>query len=85
MVTPQDLQRDAEERATRLVEENGFDSAEVYTAKMGRSREVQIYIRVPAGAPARPLEAWDDLRAPLVEALRGDDPNRFVTVTFSTR
>lgn len=85
MVTPQDLQREAEEHAHRLVEENGFDAAEVYTAKMGRSREVQIFIRVPRGAEPRALEEWDDLRAPIVEALRGDDPNRFVTVTFSTR
>lgn len=81
--TPLDMQGRAEACADRLVEDNNFESSEVYTAKMGRSYEVQIFVKVPEDDAPRTVAEWDALRAPVIEELGENDPNRFVNVTFT--
>ena len=82
--TPIEMQEKAERCAARLVEENGFESSEVYTSKMRRSYEVQIFIRVPHDDRPRKIQEWDELREPVIAELSDNDPNRFVTVTFTS-
>lgn len=82
--TPIEMQEKAERCVHRLVEENGFESSEVYTSKMVRSYEVQIFIRVPHDDRPRKIQEWDELREPVIAELSDNDPNRFVTVTFTS-
>lgn len=85
LVTPAALQDEAESVAAEVVASEGFVSSKVYAAKIGRSRQVEVLFLVPEGEAPRPLEEWDDIRTRVVDALRGDDPNHWITVAFTTR
>lgn len=84
LVTPESLRDEAEAVANRIVVEHRFESAHVYAAQIGRSRQVEIMFLVPSGHDAQPLEAWDRIRREVVERLSGGDENHWITVGFTT-
>ncbi|MDA4894134.1 cation diffusion facilitator family transporter [Microbacterium resistens] len=84
LATPSVLRDEAESVADRIVAEHGFRSAHVYTAQVGRSRQIEIAFLVPAGLDARTLEDWDLIRRRAVAELGDGDPNHWITVTFTT-
>lgn len=84
LTTPPDLQAEASAVAAETVAAEAFLDAEVYTARVGRSHQVEIVFLVPPDHPARPLTAWDDVRRRVVGRLGGDDPNHWITVSFTT-
>ena len=84
LVTPRDMQAHVEEVAADIVARHGFDGFRAYVAKVGRGRQIELYFLVPKGAPARPIEAWDELRDIISEELGEDTPDRWLTIVFTT-
>lgn len=85
LVTPPDVWDEAEQVAARTVETEGFSDFRLYVAQVGRAKQVEIAFHVPAGLAPRPLEDWDRIRAELQRRLGQDDPNHWITVSFTTR
>lgn len=83
LVTPADLKQHVDAVARAFVARHGFQSYRAYVAKVGRSREIELYFIVPAEAPARDIAAWDRLRDEIGEAIGGDGPDRWLTVVFT--
>jgi predicted Co/Zn/Cd cation transporter (cation efflux family) len=52
-------------------------------ARVGRSREIELYFIVPADAPARTIGEWDALRDEIGEAVGSEGPDRWLTVVFT--
>lgn len=84
MVTPADLKQQVNQIAARVVADQGFLSYQAYAAKVGRARQIEIYFIVPPHLPARTLEEWDALRDRIGEAIGGDNPDRWLTIAFTT-
>lgn len=83
LVTPADLKQHVDEVARAFVEKHGLVSYRAYVARVGRSREIELYFIVPAEAPARTIAEWDALRDE-IGALVGDEgPDRWLTVVFT--
>lgn len=83
LVTPADLKQHVDAVAQDFVARHGFDSYRAYVAKVGRSREIELYFIVPPEAPARDIAAWDRLRDEIGEAIGADGPDRWLTVVFT--
>lgn len=83
LVTPVDLKAHIDTVARAFVEKHGLESYRAYVARMGRSKEIELYFIVPADAPARTIGEWDALRDEIGEAVGGEGPNRWLTVVFT--
>jgi len=83
LVTPPDLKQHVDEVAQTFVERHGFASYRAYVAKVGRSREIELYFIVPPDMPARAIAVWDRLRDEIGEAVGGDSPDRWLTIVFT--
>lgn len=85
LVTPAALLDEAEQLAAEVVEAEGFVSAKVYAAQIGRSRQVEVVFLVRAGEAPRCLEEWDAIRGRVTDALGDGNRNHWITVAFTTR
>ncbi|QDL97213.1 cation transporter [Rhodopseudomonas palustris] len=83
LVTPIDLKKHLDTVATAFVEKHGFISYRAYVARVGRSKEIELYFIVPAEAPARTIGEWDALRDEIGDLVGDDGPNRWLTVVFT--
>jgi predicted Co/Zn/Cd cation transporter (cation efflux family) len=83
LVTPVDLKAHIDTVARAFVEKHGLESYRAYVARVGRSKEIELYFIVPADAPARTISEWDALRDEIGEAVGGEGPNRWLTVVFT--
>ncbi|GEO81051.1 cation diffusion facilitator family transporter [Pararhodospirillum oryzae] len=83
LVTPADLKAHVDKVARTFVEKHGLDSYRAYVARVGRSKEIELYFIVPADAPARTIGEWDALRAEIGEAVGGEGPDRWLTIVFT--
>lgn len=83
LMTPSDLREHVDAVAQACVEKHGFLAYRAYVARMGRSREVELYFIVPASAPARKIAEWDALRDEIGAAIGGEGPDRWLTVIFT--
>jgi len=83
LVTPGDLKQHVDAVAQAFVERHGLQSYRAYVAKVGRSREIELYFIVPPQMAAKTIEQWDAWRNEIGEALGGDGPNRWMTVVFT--
>ena len=83
LVTPGDLKLHVDAVAQAFVTRHGLQSYRAYVAKVGRSREIELYFIVPAGMAAKTIEEWDAWRNEVGEALGGEGPNRWLTVVFT--
>lgn len=85
LITPSGLHNRAEAIAKKVAEEEGFDSWRTYAARVGRACQVEVEFHVPAGGEPRPLEYWDDLRDQVGKVLDVENPDNWITVSFTTR
>jgi len=83
LVTPGDLKQHVDAVAQAFVERHGLQSYRAYVAKVGRSREIELYFIVPPQMAAKTIEQWDALRNEIGEAIGGEGPNRWLTVVFT--
>lgn len=83
MVTPPELRQLVDRVATETVAKQGFLDYRAYVAEVGRAEQIDLYFIVPPGHPARPIEDWDELRDEIGEAIGAEDPNRWLTITFT--
>ncbi len=84
LVTPVELKREVDAVAAATVARHGFLSYRAYVARVGRGRQIELYFIVPAGLPARTLEAWDAIRDEVGDALGAASPDRWLTIVFTS-
>lgn len=85
LITPDEVMESAERLAAATVEDEGFSTYRVSAAKTGRATQIDVVFLVPEGLPPRQLEDWDRIRAELGASLGHDDPNNWITISFTTR
>ena len=61
----------------------GFTTYSSHVAKIGRAQFIEINILVPAGYHVSSIEALDAIRREIREAMRGDSPQLWLTITFT--
>ncbi|MDR6715311.1 putative Co/Zn/Cd cation transporter (cation efflux family) [Pseudomonas hunanensis] len=83
LVTPIDLKQHVDSVAQAFVSKHGLQSYRAYVAKVGRSREIELYFIVPTDMPARTIAEWDALRNEVGDAVGGEGPDRWITVVFT--
>lgn len=83
MITPTDLKQRVDGIAASVVEEEGFETFRSYVAKVGRSRQIELYFIVRPDAVARSISAWDALRDNISDKIGGDGPDQWLTITFT--
>lgn len=83
LVTPGDLKQHVDAVAQAFVERHALQSYRAYVAKVGRSREIELYFIVPPQMAAKTIEQWDAWRNEIGEAIGGEGPNRWLTVVFT--
>lgn len=83
LVTPSDLKQHVDNVARAFVHKHGLQSFRAYVAKVGRSREIELYFIVPADMAARTIAEWDALRNEIGDAVGGEGPDRWITVVFT--
>lgn len=83
LVTPSDLKQHVDDVAQTFVAQHGLQSYRAYVAKVGRSREIELYFIVPATMAARTIAEWDALRDEIGNAIGGEGPDRWLTVVFT--
>ncbi|MBF8728906.1 MULTISPECIES: cation diffusion facilitator family transporter [Pseudomonas] len=83
LVTPSDLKQHVDDVAKAFVAQHGLQSYRAYVAKVGRSREIELYFIVPATMAARTIAEWDALRDQIGNAIGGEGPDRWLTVVFT--
>ena len=83
LVTPADLKQHVDEVAQAFVERHGMLGYRTYVAKVGRSREIELFFIVPAEMPARTIAEWDAWRDEIGNAIGGEGPDRWLTVLFT--
>lgn len=83
LVTPGDLKQHVDEVAQAFVERHSMLSYRAYVAKVGRSREIELYFIVPRTMAARNIAEWDAWRDEIGDAIGGEGPDRWLTVVFT--
>ena len=83
LVTPADLKQHVDTVAGAFVERHGLTSYRAYVARMGRSKEIELYFIVPPDAPARNIAEWDALRDEVGVLLGDEGPDRWLTIVFT--
>ncbi|MDR0281063.1 MAG: cation transporter [Paucimonas sp.] len=83
LVTPGDLKQHVDEVAQAFVERHSMLSYRAYVAKVGRSREIELYFIVPRTMAARNIAEWDAWRDEIGNAIGGEGPDRWLTVVFT--
>jgi len=83
LLTPQDLKQHVDAVAQAFVTKYGLVTYRAYVARVGRSREIELYFIVPVDAPARTIAQWDALRDEVGEALGPDSSDRWLTIVFT--
>lgn len=83
LVTPQGLKQHVDEVAQSFVRKYGLVTYRAYVARVGRSREIELYFIVPADAPPRTMAEWDAIRDEVGEAIGPESPDRWLTVVFT--
>lgn len=83
LVTPLDLKQHVDRVAQRFAVTHKLLSYRAYVAKIGRSREIEVYFIVPPDFGPRAVSYWDALRDEFSETLGQADQNRWLTVVFT--
>lgn len=83
LVTPGDLKAHVDNVAQAFVSKHQLQSYRAYVAKVGRSREIELFFIVPESMPAKTIREWDALRDEVGEAIGGEGLDRWITVVFT--
>ncbi|PVX74141.1 cation diffusion facilitator family transporter [Paraburkholderia unamae] len=84
LVAPPDLKRHVDAIAARFVERYGFEYYRAYVAKVGRSREIELYFVVSPDMPPKRIAEWDAIRDEIGRAIGGDESHRWLTIMFTS-
>ena len=83
LIAPPEFKQHVDEVARAFVEKHGFLYHRAYVAKVGRSKDIELFFIVPPDWPAVKIEYWDALREE-IGALIGDaGPDRWITISFT--
>ncbi|MDO5617226.1 cation diffusion facilitator family transporter [Kocuria sp.] len=85
LVTPADLQQQAQEVAAAVAQQEGLPHYRAYASRQGRARTIDIVFYAEPGMAPRPLEDWDRIRDDVRARLDGHDPHSWITVSFTTK
>lgn len=83
LVTPSELKQHVDTVAQTFVAKYHLQSYRAYVAKVGRSREIELYFIVAPSMAAKPISEWDALRDEIGAALGGEGPDRWLSVVFT--
>lgn len=83
LVTPADLREHVEKVAKAFVAKHGLVSHRAYVARVGRSRDIELYFIVPSDGPARTINEWDALRDEIGREIGDEGPDRWLTIVFT--
>lgn len=83
LITPPDLKDRVDRVARDIVARHGFIDHRAYVARVGRGRQIELAFIVAPDMPPQPIEAWDQLRDEIGEAIGGDTPDRWLTIVFT--
>ncbi|SDE29922.1 cation diffusion facilitator family transporter [Paraburkholderia lycopersici] len=84
LVAPPDLKQHVDAVAAGFVERYAFQYYRAYVAKVGRSREIELYFVVPPDMPPKRIAEWDAIRDEIGRAIGGDEPHRWLTIMFTS-
>lgn len=84
LVTPTDLKAEVDEAAAAFIAKYDFLDWRAYVSRMGRSKQVELHIIVPANAPPRSILEWDALRDEIGAIIGDEGPDRWLTVLFTS-
>jgi predicted Co/Zn/Cd cation transporter (cation efflux family) len=84
LVAPPDLKQHVDVVAARFVERYAFEYYRAYVAKVGRSREIELYFVVPPEMPPKRIAEWDAIRDEIGRAIGGDESHRWLTIMFTS-
>ncbi|MCX5544505.1 cation transporter [Paraburkholderia sp. CNPSo 3076] len=84
LVAPADLKQHVDAVAKRFVERYAFEYYRAYVAKVGRSREIELYFVVPPDMPPKRIAEWDAIRDEIGRAIGGDESHRWLTIMFTS-
>lgn len=82
-ISPPLLDRQVRDVVGPFVEKKGFLRFTSYVSKVGRARFIEISILVPPGLPALPVSEFDRMRREIGDAIGGEGPERWLTITFT--
>lgn len=85
LVTPRPLQEQAEAQAAKTRDEEGFLDFRAYVAQVGRAKQFELIFHVSPEMDPKPLQEWDRIRSELQESLGAEDPNNWISVSFTTK
>lgn len=83
LIAPFNLDERVRSFLDELTIRHGFNKYSSYVAKIGRALFIEIHIVLPPGYPLASIEALDDIRHEIGEAIGGDGPQRWLTVAFT--
>lgn len=84
LVAPADLKQHVDIVAKHFVERYAFEYYRAYVAKVGRSREIELYFVVPPDMPPKRIAEWDAIRDEIGRAIGGDESHRWLTIMFTS-
>ncbi|MFT0172421.1 cation diffusion facilitator family transporter [Paraburkholderia mimosarum] len=84
LVAPADLKQHVDIVAKHFVERYAFAYYRAYVAKVGRSREIELYFVVPPDMPPKRIAEWDAIRDEIGRAIGGDESHRWLTIMFTS-
>ena len=80
---PKELDREVREVMTAFVARHGFQDFASYVSKTGRARFIELSVLVPEDYPPMPVAHFDGLRREIGDALGGEGPERWLTISFT--
>jgi cation diffusion facilitator family transporter len=83
LIAPFELDEKVRGFLDELTTRNGFTTYSSYVAKIGRAHFIEIHIVVPPGYPISGVEALDEIRREIREALEEGSPQLWLTIAFT--
>lgn len=84
LVAPADLKQHVDAIAAGFVQRYAFEYYRAYVAKVGRSREIELYFVVPPDMAPKRIAEWDAIRDEIGRAIGGDESHRWLTILFTS-
>lgn len=84
LIAPFGLDEKVTDFLDELIVRYSFKTYSSYVAKIGRAQFIEIHIVVPTGYAISGVEALDAIRREIGEAVGGDGPQLWLTVSFTT-
>lgn len=80
---PPELDREVRAIVQDFIVRHGFRDFASYVSKAGRARFIEVSILVPADYPPQKVAHFDALRREIGQAIGGEGPERWLTISFT--